>query len=459
MTADSESPSLVGPATSADPLSGAPLPGVATSADAATPADGAAVRPGPSAEQSRRNIGVLVGFTAITNLSDGVLKVVLPLLATTLTDSPVLVSGVLVSLMLPWIFAALHVGVLVDRVDRRSLLWMANVARMLMLGVLLTAAALDSSSLALIYGCSIVLGLAEVVALTSGAALIPTVVSAVYRERANSWLTGAETVGNQFLGPFLGGLLIAAGATLALGATAGGYTLTTLALLLLVGQFRPVGVAPDGHRPTVNSQIAEGLRFLWHQRVLRTMTLLVGALCSLWGAWLALMPLYATERLGVSTAYYGLLVGALGAGGVVGSAIVTTVNRRFGRRQVMCSNIVLTSAMVAIPAVSTNAWLAGLGAFLGGLGSGLWVVSSRTVSQTLVSTDMMGRYSSVSRLFGWGSSPVGALIAGLLAQGFGARTAFAVFAVIPLLVVVPFLRNFSPAAAADIEARLAADAT
>jgi MFS family permease len=424
---------------------------------AAPPAAPPPPAPPVTAEASQRNTVVLVGFTAITNLSDGVLKVALPLIATTLTDSPALVSGVFVTLMLPWILSALHVGVLVDRVDRRTLLWLANIVRMGMLAILLTAAGLDALTLPIIYGCGLILGLAEVVALTSAAALIPTAVAPVYRERANSWLTAAETVCNEFIGPFLGGLLVAAGAMFALGGTAGGYALTTVALLFLVGRFRP-RVDLDKPRPSVNSQIGEALRFLWQQRVLRVMTLLVAVLCSLWGAWLGLMPLYATQDMGISAATYGLLVGALGAGGTVGSVVVGRLNRVFGRRQVMFANIPFTAAMVAFPAVSTNVWLVGLGAFLGGLGGGLWVVNARTVSQTLVETEMMGRYSAVSRMFGWGASPVGAAVAGLLAEGFGVQLAFVVFTGIALIVIVPFMRDFSPAVAADIDARLAAAA-
>lgn len=325
------------------------------------------------ADPSGRNTTVLVVFTAITNLVDGVLKVALPLIATTLTKSPVLVSGVLMTLMLPWLFGALHVGVLVDRVDRRALLWLANIVRVVVVGTFLIAAAMTGLNLPMLYTGGVVLGVAEVVALTAAAALVPAAVAPPGRERANSWLTGAETVCNEFIGPFVGGLLVAAGAAVALGGAAACYALTTMTLVFLVGRFRVVRAASDAPRASIHQQIREGLRFLWEQRPLRVMTLLVTVLCSLWGAWLALMPLYATQQMGLTTANYGLLVGALGVGGSCGTALVSTCNRLFGRRRVMFANIFLTSAMVAIPAVSTNVWAIGAGAVLGGLGGGLWV--------------------------------------------------------------------------------------
>ncbi|WP_370947052.1 MFS transporter [Amycolatopsis sp. cg5] len=406
-----------------------------------------------AADHSGRNTTVLVAFTAATNLADGVLKVALPLIATTLTSSPALVSGVLTTLMLPWLFTALHVGVLVDRGDRRKLLWLANFVRVAVVGGLLAAVLSDVLTLPMIYAGGVILGVAEVIALTAAAALLPSVVSGPKRERANSWLTGAETVCNEFIGPFLGGLLVAAGAGIVLGTTALTYAITAATLVFLIGRFRvPQTTAA---KPAVHAQIAEGLRYLWDQRVLRVMTVLVTALNSLWGAWLALMPLYATTAMGVDKAVYGLLVGALGAGGTLGALLVATCNRLFGRRQVMLGNIFLTGTMVATPAFSTNAWVVAAGAFLGGLGSGLWVVNSRTVSQTLVSTAMMGRYSATARLFGWGAVPLGAFLSGLLAEWAGTQVAFAVFTVIALTVVVPFLRVYSRPVAADMERRIA----
>ncbi|MFD9891050.1 MFS transporter [Amycolatopsis sp. NPDC059027] len=416
----------------------------------------------PSADPSTRNTAVLVVFTAATNLADGVLKVALPLIATSLTTSPALISGVLTTLMLPWLFTALHVGVLVDRGDRRKLLWLANAVRVAVVGGFLVAVTAGALNLVMIYTGGVILGVAEVIALTSAAALLPSVVSGPKRERANSWLTGSETVCNEFIGPFLGGLLVAAGTGIVLGATAITYAITAATLIFLVGRFRAARATGPGDveaaRPAIHAQIAEGLRYLWEQRVLRVMTLLVAVLNALWGAWLALMPLYATTSMGVSTAAYGLLVGALGVGGTCGAVLVAPANRFFGRRRVMFANIFLTGAMVAFPAISTNVGVVAVGAFLGGLGGGLWVVNARTVSQTLVDESMMGRYSAVARLFGWGSVPLGGFGAGLLAEWAGVRVAFAVFTLLALTVVVPFLRVYSRPVAAEMETRISTGA-
>ncbi|MER5720045.1 MFS transporter [Streptomyces sp. NPDC002132] len=419
------------------------------------PAHGTVAGPTPGKaaprDHSSRNTAVLVGFTAITNLADGVTKVVLPLMATALTDSPAQVAGVGLTLTLPWLLVALHVGVLVDRFDRRLLLWLADGARLLVVGALLLLALSDNVTVPALYAGGLALGVAEVVALTSAATLVPSAVAPAGQERANAWVAGAETACNEFCGPFVGGLLVAAGASVALGWTAVGYLIGTLILILLVGRFKPQS---DDMRPagSVNQRITEGLRFLWQQRLLRLMALALTVLSACWGAWLALMPLLATTLMHLDAREYGILLSALGAGGLVGALTVTSVNRLLGRRWAMFADLLGTAAMVATPVITTNLWVVAGGAFLGGMGGILWTVNARTIGQRLVPDAMFGRYNAAARLFSWGAMPLGAGLVGVLAEWFGMRTAFAVFAVATVLTIVPFLRTVTPAALAEADA-------
>ncbi|WP_171168257.1 MFS transporter [Streptomyces sp. I05A-00742] len=397
--------------------------------------------PAEASPAGTRNSVVLLAFTVITNLADGVTKVALPLLATRLTASPALVSAVSFALTLPWLLTALHVGVLVDRVDRRRLLWLADGLRLLAIGVLAAVVAAGRADIAVLVPAALVLGVAEVVALTAAAALVPALVPRGGRERVNAWLVGAETVANEFGGPFVGGLLLAAGTGLALGSAWAAYVAGTCLLLLLVGRFRPAPAGADaGPPPAVHRQIGEGLRFLWEDRLLRVMSLTLTVLCASWGAWTALMPLAATGRMGLSAQGYGVLVSALGLGGLAGALTVTRVNRLLGRRRALLADLVTTFLMMAVPGVTDSLWAVAAAAFLGGLGGTLWTVNARLIAQNLVPERMMGRYSGAYRLLSWGAMPLGAGLVGLLAQGFGDRVAFLVFAVAAAATVPPFLR-------------------
>ncbi|MFI1585127.1 MFS transporter [Embleya sp. NPDC020630] len=401
-----------------------------------------------------RNTAVLLAFTVVTNLADGITKIVLPVLAARATDSPALVTLVSLALSLPWLLVALHVGVLVDRVDRRRLLWLAGGLRLVAIGGLLAIVLAGEAGIVVLGLGGLVLGVAEVIALTSTAALVPVIVPRADRERANALITGAETAANEFAGPFVGGLLLAAGTGLALGATWVAYLAASLLLLLLTGRFRVVGRAgvaggdeggSDGldvpEAPaTVNAQIAEGLRYLWGHRLLRTMTLILTVLFASWGAWLALMPLVAHDTMHMSAREYGVVLSALGVGGLLGAVLVGRLNRLLGHRRVMLADLIATIVMMAVPAVTTAMWAIAGAAFVGGLGGTLWSVNARLIAQNLVPEHMMGRYSGAARLLGWGAIPVGAGLIGVLAEWFGIRVAFLAFAVAAAATIPPYLR-------------------
>jgi Transmembrane secretion effector len=114
---------------------------------------------------------------------------------------------------------------------------------------------------------------------------------------------------NELAGPPVGGLLVAAGVAIALGSTISAYLVAMIVLSFLVGRFRIVR-GGDQPRPSVHRQISEGLRFLWHERLLRTLALTVTELVTCWTAWFALMPLVATKRIGLPADRYGALVSA-----------------------------------------------------------------------------------------------------------------------------------------------------
>ncbi|MBB5936902.1 MFS transporter [Streptomyces zagrosensis] len=433
------------------------------------------VGPPGKAQPRGRNTLVLLVFTVFTNLADGVTKIALPLMAARITDSPALISLVSLTLTLPWLLVALHVGVLVDRADRRRLLWLADGMRLLAVGALLLTVAAGGVTLWGLAVAGVVLGVAEVIALTSAAALVPAVVPRAERERANAWITGAETAANEFAGPFVGGLLVAAGTGVALGASWVTYLVASLILLLLTGRFRavrepsrpaadrlvehqpapgqPAAEPPAAQhhaaqqqvadQPPVHQQIGVGLRYLWQHRLLRTTTLILTVLCASWGAWLALLPLVATRLMGLSPQEYGMVLSGLGVGGLVGAITVTWVNRLLGRRWAMFADLLGTLAMMAVPAFTTALWAVVLSAFVGGMGGTLWAVNSRLIAQNVVPDAMMGRYSGVARLFSWGALPLGAGLMGVLAEWCGVRFAFLAFAVAVAATIPVFLRGVS----------------
>lgn len=174
-----------------------------------------------------------------------------------------------------------------------------------------------------------------------------------------------------------------------------------------------------------------------------------------WAAWLALIPLYAINQLGLNPEQYGFLLTSLGAGGVVGALAAGWTNRLLGRRWSMFVDIIGSFTLVAAPAVlpasGSSAWPIGVAAFVAGAGGTMWTVNARVITQSFVPEHLLGRFSSANRLIAWGSVPVSAALAGALAEFMGYRVAFGVFAMLCAMLVIPFLRVVTVQAIAPVD--------
>src|SRR5947209_19313646 len=94
----------------------------------------------------------------ISTLGDGVRQAALPLLAASLTRDPGTVAAVTFAGRLPWLLFSLLSGALVDRTDRRRMMWQVDSARALVMLALAAAVVFDATSIALPVAVAFVLG-------------------------------------------------------------------------------------------------------------------------------------------------------------------------------------------------------------------------------------------------------------------------------------------------------------
>ncbi|MGC5321235.1 MFS transporter [Micromonospora arida] len=417
------------------------------------------IRPDDLTTVSTRNFNALWAGAAITNLADGVVKLTLPLVAVSMTDSPALVAAATLANTLPWLLFALPAGALADRVDRRRLIMAMAAVRALVLAGLVGAIVLDVLPLAGLYAGALLLGTAEVFADTTRMSVVPMVIPRNRMESAFATLTATETAANEFIGPPLGGLLAAAGLAVALGAGGIGYAGALLALAVMTGHYRNnCHPGPAANAPGLRADIREGIRYVWQARILRTLLLVAGAASGCWAAWMAVIAVYAIAPgpMNLSHAEYGLMIGALGVGGVVGASAAPALTRRLGRRVVLAASMASFAVLLAAPAITSSPRLVAAATVLGGAGSGAWNVTYSSLRALVVPDEMMGRYSGVSRLTSWGSMPLGALVAGLTAELVSVRAVFWGGAALCVLVLAVTLRTVTSPEFRLVQARATA---
>lgn len=374
----------------------------------------------------------------LSSLADGIVKVALPLVAIRFTRSPVLIAGLSFAATLPWLLFALQAGALADRLDRRRAMLGANWARGLLLVVIVIAVALGAGSIWALYAVALSVGVAETIYDTSAQSIMPQVVGRDRLPKANGRLYAAELAANQFIGPPLAGFLTATGAIVAFAAPAGLWAVAIVALLFVRGDFKV-------HRPTrstVRADIAQGLSFLWRNRLLRALALMVGLFNMATSATSAILVLFAVgprSAMGLSAQLFGVLLASTAAGSVLGSLGAELVIRLIGRARALLVSLLGGALFVGIPALTANPAVVGVAFFVGGVGVVCWNVVTVSFRQRITPDRLLGRVNSCYRLVAWGTMPLGAVAGGLLAKAFGLRAVFALMAALTLALCLGLL--------------------
>jgi MFS family permease len=373
----------------------------------------------------------LLSSSSMSNLADGLFKVGLPLVALTVTRSPALIAGIMTALTLPWLIAALPAGVVVDRSDRRKLMVFANFARALILVILAVLTASEALTIWVIYAVSFGAGLAEVLYDTAAQSILPQIVSREVLTRANGRLYAAELTANEFVGPPLAGFLVTIGAVAAFATPAGLWLLAAAILVMMRGSFR----VQCQSRQRMRTDIGDGLRFLWRNTVLRTLTIMTGVFNVASNATMAVLVVYAvgaSSAIGLSETGYGLLLASIAAGSVFGTVVAGAIERKLGRSRSLALGFAAAVLFIGAPALTANPIALTISFFVGGVGNMVWNVIAVSLRQRITPDAMLGRTTGAHRIFAWGGRPLGAALGGLIAELFGLVAVFATMAVLAL---------------------------
>ena len=361
--------------------------------------------------------------TAVSNVGDGVRLTAFPLLAATLTRDPALVAGTVFASQLPWLLLALPSGAVVDRLDRRTVMWTVDAFRCVAMVLLGLAVLADAHTLAGLYVVAFVLGTAETLFDSASFALLPAIVDETDLERANGPLVMAFSINNELVGPPLGGLLFAGFAALPFFVDAASFGGAAALMLTLTGTYR--GQASDG-RPgtTLRSDILQGLQFLWRHRLLRGLAA-ISATANAWQfATFSVLVLFASDVLGLGPVGYGLLLSSEGVGGILGAAAAGRISAWAGRRACLFGGLVVVAVGHLVVGLASGPLIAGLALTVQSFAALAWAVVARSLRQGLIPGSLRGRINSVTNLVAWGAIPVGAALGGVLARSFGLRAPF-----------------------------------
>jgi MFS family permease len=378
-----------------------------------------------------KNPAFIVFWSArtISFAGTGITSVVLPVLVYRLTGSPSDVAALTLLETGPYIIFGLIAGALADRLDRKKMMAACNGAAALLLAIVPAAAVIHQLTLAQVFAVAFGIGTTFVWFDAANFGSVPVLVDREQLPAALSLIASSGTLA-LLIGPAIGGALLTVMAPpYALGFDAASYVISGL---LLASIRRPFQREQHTHRrpQRIHSDIADGLRFLWHQPVIRTMTLSVFCACLSWGGSSALLVVYASRALHLAHAdvRLGLLYSAGELGGLISLVAIPALVKRPRIGRLMAAFLAANAVALALLAIAPSyGWALLL--YCGYELVYLMVTSTGvTVRQMLSPDDMQARVNTAGRLIAFGGQPVGALLGGVLAELFPIRVTFAILA-------------------------------
>jgi MFS family permease len=339
---------------------------------------------------------------------------------------------------LPSAVVAPFAAVLADRYPRQRVMLAADAIR--------AAALAGAAAVALAGGpAPVVYALAALVAVVSTAfqpaqaALIPTLARDP-REltAANVASSTIESVGS-FVGPALGGLLLAVTSPgVVFAATAGAFVWSALNVARIAATPPARGEAAE---EALHREVLAGFRAIFAVPSLRLVVGLYSAQTLVAGALNVLVIVAAIELLDLGRSGPGLLNSAVGIGGLFGAALALGLVGLRGLGTAFAFGLVLWG----VPLVLFGAWPSTAAAllFLGvlGIGNTLVDVSGLTLLQRTAPPDVLGRVFGVLESLVVGTLGLGAIIAPVLVSLFGVRWALvATGLLLPALALVSWTR-------------------
>jgi MFS family permease len=353
--------------------------------------------------------------SVVSNVGTWMHAVAASWLMTMLATSPLLVALVQTATTLPVFLITLPAGAVADLVDRRRWLlftqtWMLVVAAAI--GALTLTGAIGPWSLLLL---TFALGAGSSM---NGPAWSATIPELVPREELAA-AVALNSVGFNIaraVGPALGGAIMAAsnaGVVFILNA------ISFLAVIIVLWVWR--GSSRTAQRTHIVEAMREGLRYVRSTKVYHAVLVRAGLFSFAASALWALLPVVASTQLGTTETGYGILLGCLGAGSVIGAGLLAPLRARYSADQLVAAGGLAFAVATVGLALLHSFTLVAIAMLVGGVAWMTVMTSFNVCAQTAPPVTMRARALAVYILVFQGGLAVGSAGWGAIAGRWNVR--------------------------------------
>jgi MFS family permease len=364
-----------------------------------------------------RNFRLFFGGQSISLIGTWMTRIATSWLVYRLTGSALLLGTVSFAGQIPTFIFAPVAGVWVDRLNRRQVLvWTQTLS---MVQSLLLAALTFSGRITIhwILILSVVQGIINAFDMPGRQAFMVQMVED-RKDLGNAIAINSSMVNvARLIGPSLAGMLIA------VTSEAWCFLIDGVSYLAVIASLLAMRLpAPTLSRETTSMWIAlqEGWTYVSGFLPIRTILMLFAVVSLMGMPFVVLMPIFAAKVLHGGPHTLGFLMGAMGIGALISALSLAARKTVRGLiRIIPVAAVVFGLGLIGF-GLSRVFWLSMVMALLAGMGMMQGMAASNTIIQTLVSEDKRGRVMSYYTMAFMGMAPFGSLLAGSMANAFGA---------------------------------------
>jgi predicted outer membrane lipoprotein len=385
-----------------------------------------------------RDFALLWTGSAVSLVGDGVYTLSVAWQVYVLSDSPTALAMVGLAWSLPQVLLMLGSGALADRVDRRRLMIIGDVIRLVAISTVGTLSIADALTIPLLVGLVAVYGVGQAIFGPAFSSIVPSIVPPDLLVEANSLGQFVRPIAMTLIGPVIGGFLVGTvGAGWAFIADGGTFAFSALMILLMRVRRAERAVGDDA---SIWLEAKEGIRYVRQQTWIwvAMVAAFVSLLC-VWGPWETLVPYVVKYDLHGSAKALGLVFGAGGVASVLAAVVMGQVGLPRRAVTLLYLSWALGMLMTAGFGVIHSIWQGMAVAFVSEGSITVLVIVWVTLVQRLVPTELLGRVFSLDWMISLGGVPLSFAIVGPLASAIGARATLIAAGVLGASVTLLFM--------------------
>ncbi len=289
---------------------------------------------------SIKDFRLLFSGAFVSLIGDQFALIATPWLVLKLTNDPLALGTVLALEGIPRAVVMLFGGAITDHVSPRRMMLAANITRFLLTAGMALLVFTGAVQLWMVYVFGLIFGLVAGLAIPAETSIVPTMLDAQDLQAGNSLMMGSTQLAG-FVGPTIAGILIGqfahsfegVGLAFALDAFSFVVSAVTLQLIRTGRQNRSASSQAPSGKESVWSSIRKGIEYLWTDKQMRFMILLMTAVnFFLMGPIMVGIPVLAKQRLPEGAAAFGLLMSAFAGGSLLGYLLAGSLRRPDGAR-------------------------------------------------------------------------------------------------------------------------------